>query len=444
MVISKIPKPTISSALAFLAIISLASNLSAFEVNRTLDTFEKILDPLVDKNQIPGYYFSISKDGNMVYERSKGYADIASRLIPQEDTLFSIQGFTTLFTALTILKLADEGVIEISDPVEKYIPEFSEMTVAPNGMYDRDQEIPKTEVTLQHLLTHTSGLTRATNVRGGVANDVAESFRQNEIMTMTSMIESAWGGLKGQVSALSEMPLTSHPGESFQFSVGYDVLGRVIEIATRKPLSKAMEKLLFEPLSLKDTTFLVEPDDWWRLARMYSTKILSANLQQRTTTFKPATVLLKNMKNFGMSTEGYVSGAAGLISSARDFRLIQDLILRKGRLNGEVFISEEKMKLLLVHQLPKSLGDAPLRTSLGPIGKNSGATAGLLVRWESEDGMYDPQKYDFYFGGGLANTVFWIDPNTGISGLFLTQILPFRFPPFERLENLAEKRFGGT
>ena len=205
-----------------------------------------------------------------------------------------------------------------------------------------------------------------------------------------------------------------------------------------------MEKLLFEPLGLKDTTFLVEPDDWWRLARMYSTKILSANLQQRTTTFKPATVLPKNMKNFGMSSEGYVSGAAGLISSARDFRLIQDLILKKGRLNGEVFISEEKMKLLLVHQLPKSLGDAPLRTSLGPIGKNSGATAGLLVRWESEEGMYDPKKYDFYFGGGLANTVFWIDPNTGISGLFLTQILPFRFPPFERLENLAEKRFGGT
>ena len=95
------------------------------------------------------------------------------------------------------------------------------MTVAPNGMYDRDQEIPRTEVTLKHLLTHTSGLTRATNVQGGVTSDVAESFRQNEIMTMTSMVESVWGELKGQVTALSEVPLTSHPGESFQFSVGY-------------------------------------------------------------------------------------------------------------------------------------------------------------------------------------------------------------------------------
>ena len=141
MVINKTVKFTISYVWVFLAVISLTSDLSAFEVNRTLDTFEKILDPLVDKNQIPGYYFSVSKDGKKVYERSKGYADIASRLIPQEDTLFSIQGFTTLFTALTILKLADDGVIEISDPVEKYIPEFSEMTVAPNGMYDRDQEI---------------------------------------------------------------------------------------------------------------------------------------------------------------------------------------------------------------------------------------------------------------------------------------------------------------
>lgn len=361
-----------------------------------LTRIDKMIDEHVKNSWIPGAVVLLVRDGKIVYHKAYGYSDIENKVSLKKDDIFRIASQTKAITSCAVMMLWEEGKFLLDDPVSKYIPEFKNATIlksfrAADSTYTT--EPAKGEITIRHLLTHSSGIDYA-------------AIGSNEFKAIYAKagVPSGIGAndqiLGEKIKILGTLPLKHQPGEKWTYGLNTDVLGYLIEVWSGLTFDEFLKKRIFDPLGMKDTYFYLPEEKYKRLVTLY----------EGTPTGKIAStkgkVYDKVNPNYPATKGKYFSGGAGLSSTVEDYAKFLQLFLNKGEYNGVRLLSRKTVELMLTDQKIKESS---------PFGLGFGL--------ETIDNDYQsPYSIGSFSWGGAFNTHYWADPKERLIGLLFTNI----------------------
>jgi CubicO group peptidase (beta-lactamase class C family) len=288
------------------------------------------------------------------------------------DDIFWIASMSKPVTSVAVAMLADDGKLAFDDPVEKYLPEFHDMTVADRAAQPGAPVKAARPITLRDLLTHTSGL--------------GEYRATDPHWTLAEMIKS-----------LAREPLRFQPGTRWSYSTaGMDTLGRVVEVAGGMPYAEFLQKRLFDPLGMKDTTFWISPAQKERYAQTYIRNAQSGKLQPTPIDY---------MYGGAVTDHGRPPlGGAGLFSTAEDVTKFYQMMLNHGMSNGRRILKPETVAEMTHKQT-------------GALRARAGMPWGLgfcVVEDPSQMASNATLSPGSFGHGGAFGTQSWVDPTRGI------------------------------
>ena len=271
----------------------------------------------------------------LAYFRCTGYADLDSKRPWQRDLIARIWSMTKPVTAVALLMLYEEARIHLDDPVEAFLPEFRNVQLLIPGATSLDQTVPvKTKMTIHHLLTHTSGLSLFTNPRL-----LGETYGKEGLG-----LAKAYGGLDRMVRRIAELPIEWEPGTRWQYSVGSDVIGRIVEVVSGMPLDEFFATRIFEPLGMTDTGFSVPDSKIDRLPPQYEVTATGIGLQE-----------LPGTSEWRQGKVDTFCGGGGLVGTIDDYFRFAEMLRAGGALNGERLLSPRTMQSAACNHLPGDL-----------------------------------------------------------------------------------------
>jgi CubicO group peptidase (beta-lactamase class C family) len=215
-----------------------------------LDSLRPIVEPLVDEGRLPNYLISIYKNEKLVFEAKKGFQDYDNKIPVATDTIFWQASMSKPMVAAGVLKLIEDGKLSLEDKLEDFYPQFSDLMVFPEGSYGNTLQTLKRPITIRDLITHTSGFTYGTSIIG--QSDVADAYDQ------VNPIDNYQRNAQDNMTSLSELPLVGQPGDAFNYSVGIDVLGAVIEKVSGQGLAEYLSDTIFKPAGMSDSGFFLQ------------------------------------------------------------------------------------------------------------------------------------------------------------------------------------------
>jgi CubicO group peptidase (beta-lactamase class C family) len=356
----------------------------------------------IDDKRIAGAVTLVARHGKVVYFKSQGALDREANKSMRNDAIFRICSMTKPITSLAVMMLYEEGRFLLEDPISKYLPEFQNPKVLvkpPNN--GEPYTIPAArEITIRDLLTHTSGLTYDSNETLGdryKAANVASGLLQYD------------GTIEDNVKRLASVPLLFSPGTRWEYSLGVDVLGRLVEVVSGMPLDQFFRTRIFEPLGMKDSYFYLPDNKVDRLAVAY-TYYADKGLQR----FPDAPIAEGPFRYSAdypyRGPKKLFAGGAGLSSTASDYYRFCQMMLQGGKL-GEVRLLSRKSVELMTHD------------QLGHISDEQAFGLGFGI-----DGVKTPLKelssVGSYAWGGFFYTAFSIDPKEDMVVIFMGQLHP--------------------
>jgi CubicO group peptidase (beta-lactamase class C family) len=299
--------------------------------------------------------------------------------------------------------LFEEGRFSLSDPLSKYLPEFSNMKVGREATDAAGKRIFYTvpvdhPITVRDLFRHTTGLDYA----GPKEEDGEPAYKKLGILGGAPLVSF---DLAEAVKRLATAPLNDEPGTKFRYGYSIDVLGRLVEVLSGETLDKFFEERIFRPLEMKDTAFFVPEEKWNRLAVLYAPK-KGGGIERFTGSAqdsykkKPALLL----------------GGAGLVGTLDDYARFCQMLVNDGQLDGARILSRKSVELMRSDHL----GNLPRAGVLG-----EGYGFGLTFAVNPGPGKTATVgSQGQYYWSGAAGTTFWIDPQEHMIGVFLIQVLP--------------------
>ena len=364
-----------------------------------LERVKNLVQSAVDKNQTAGAIVLIARQGKVAYLQTFGRLNArADKPMPQ-DAIFRIHSMTKPITTAAALLLYEEGKFKLDDPVSAYLPELKGLRVH-TGKGDETVEA-KHEMTIRDLMRHTSGLTY------GMPNGTAV-----DKMYIAKGIDGPDLSLVEMVTTLGKLPLQNQPGTRFHYSISTDVLARLIEVLSRKPIDEFLQDRIFRPLDMRDTGFIV-PDD--KLSR-FAASHRSGDKGALEVVDDPATSRYRTRRK-------YLSGGGGLVSTARDYARFCQMLLNGGELQGVRLLQSETVKEMTRNQLP--IEALPMRLGGFPL-PGTGFGLGVSVRLDTKSSTPDPAAGEFGWNGA-ASTYFWVAPNSEMVVIVLQQVEPYNF-----------------
>lgn len=355
---------------------------------------DKFMERQVANQKIAGGILIVSHDGKIGFFHTYGQRDLEAKQLMSSDTIFRIYSMSKAITTAAALTLYDAGKLGLDDPVSKYIPSFTNLMVAtPNGLRP-----PSRPVTIKDLMLHISGLTY-----GDGPDALKETYKRLKPLESTNLAEMA--------ENLSQIPLAFDPGTDWNYGVGIDVLGRVIEIISGKSLDEFLAQTIFQPLDLKDTGFSVPPEKLGRFAATYTRtngtlKVIDAPADSK----------------FAKSV-AFFSGGGGLVSTARDYMRFLTMIENGGKLDGHRILRAKTVKLMTSNQLPPAAFPIHFGNE-----RRYGTGFGLGFNVRTEITSWDPAGHVGEYGwGGAASTHYWTSPADKLIVVTFEQIMPYQF-----------------
>ena len=216
----------------------------------------------IDDKRIAGAVTLVSRRGQIAWLKAQGMMDREAGKPMRSDAIFRICSMSKPLTSLAVMMLYEEGRFQLEDPVSKYIPEFKNPKVLVKPASGRPYSIPATkEITIRNLLTHTSGLTYNWNP------DLGPMYKEAGVAHGLLPYD---GTIQDNVKRLAGLPLLFNPGERFEYSLGVDVLGYLVEVVSGKTFDEFLRTRVFAPLGMNDTYFYVPEDKLNRLATVYT------------------------------------------------------------------------------------------------------------------------------------------------------------------------------
>ena len=356
----------------------------------------------VDDGRLAGVMTMVARRGQVVHWEAAGMRDVADGDALEPDDIFRIYSMTKPLTSTAVMILVQEGAVALDDPVSKFIPAFAGVTV----LNDAGQRVPPARpMTVEHLLTHTSGLTY------GFFGDspVDRIYNQSGFFTQAE-------GLDDFAGRVAELPLLASPGDRWNYGVSTDILGRVVEVASGQPFDAFLQSRIFDPLDMTDTSFVVPPEKRNRFTAHYA---------------RPdGTLRMIDSPADGEYTQPprWLSGGGGLASTASDYIRFAQMLLQDGELGGVRILETETVRTMRSNRLPDALVPIQLGTFLSP-GYGFGLGFAVVV---DADASPEPDNDGVFRWAGAANTFFWIDPAAELIGMVWTQLNPFAAYDLER------------
>ena len=363
-----------------------------------LDRIDKMLAGEVDNGNLPGIAALITRNGKIVFWKAYGKADNQAGREMQRDDIFRIASQSKAITSTAVMMLWEEGKFKLDDPVSKYIPEFKNPQVLKSFKYADTtwtSEPAKSEITIRHLLTHTSGIGYGLIDSDERMKMIYQKANITELFTTKEIY------ISDVVKRLAKLPLHHNPGEKFTYSMSIDVLGYLIEVWSGMSFDKFLEKRIFDPLGMNDTRFYQPEEKAARLVAIQQK--VDGKWQRYPNTFYETEYPVKGAKTF-------FSGGAGLSSTVKDYAIFLQMYLNGGELNGVRILSRTTVDVIMSNQSGELFGMPDryhglafgVTTSVGQAKGGNGST-----------GTFD--------WGGYFNTQYFADPKEQIIGLIFKQ-----------------------
>ena len=361
----------------------------------------------VDRGKLPGWQVMVSRRGRVAHFSSYGLIDKEDGRPVEADTLWRIYSMTKPVTSVAAMMLWEQGRFDLSDPISKWLPEFTEQQVYTGGSAAKYSTVPATEpIRVWHLLTHTAGLTygfHRVHITDEIYRNAGFEFGNPRGLD-----------LAGTVEAYAQLPLAFNPGTEWLYSVATDVLGRLVEVVSGQPLDRFFAEHIFEPLGMTDTSFYVEEEQQHRLAALYA---LPAGGREM--------VRFDQMGKAAVTPPRVLSGGGGLVSTTRDYTRFTWMLLNGGEYDGARLLSPRTVRLMTRNHLPGGVDlqayGRPLFAEVRYDGVGFGLGFATLLDPAVAKVAGNAGEFNW---GGLASTAFWVDPVDEITVVFMTQLMP--------------------
>lgn len=379
--------------------------------SKSLFDFQK---SLIEKKISGSNEIIIFKEGNIVYNNIQNSFKDGDKKITNE-TLFPIWSMSKVITTIGILQLIEKGLIDINDPVSKYIPSFSSlncMFLDPNdpkidGYGRKDDRIYKckNQMKIIHLLSHRSGFA------------TPEYFYVDAIRSKN---------LEELMNIISKEPLHYEPGTKYLYGVNQSILGRVAEVVSGKSFDAFLKESLFIPLEMHNTDFYLNSETKKLLQPLY---VNGGNLEGFN---QDGITGLGNMMTYHIDSQTPL-GAEGILTTSGDFANFCKMLVQGGKFKDKKIISSKSIDLMTQkysESYPKEYwGEQWL------LGFYKGLSVFILE---------DPEKLklkapkNIYGWAGLQNTFFWIDPKSSLFGIFMSRSMSSGIPIRDLLNSVYE------
>jgi CubicO group peptidase (beta-lactamase class C family) len=286
-----------------------------------------VLQPYVHRGELAGAVILVANKDSILAKQTFGYADVSAKEAISKDALFWVASMTKPMTATALMMLVEEGKVKLDDPVEKYLPEFKgQMYVAEKSARHQLLKKSTTPLRVRNLLNHTSGLP----YKSAIETPTWDMIR-----------------LATVVRSYAAAPLVFEPESRFAYSnANTNTAGRIIEVVSGMSYEAFMEKRLFEPLGMKESSFRMDEPRLKRLAKMYKPSPDKTGLVE--TPIVQLHQPLTDLRREGMP-------ASGLFTSAGDIAKFCQMILNDGVHQGQRLIGEQSIRLMTARQMPGEL-----------------------------------------------------------------------------------------
>lgn len=370
-----------------------------------LERIDMALQAEIERGIIDGAVLLIARKGKIAYFKAFGMRDKKKGLPMEKDSIFRIYSMTKSITATAVAMLLEEGKLLLTDPVSKYIPSFADVKVAEITQDEKGNEVvtlrpPKNVMTIEDLVTHTSGLSYFFIP---YPKAVQQAYLRSGIFRASNLTSAEF------CDKLATLPLAFDPGTKYQYGRSYDVLGRIVEVVSGMPLDKFFEERIFKPLEMVDTTYRLAKNDAGRL--VYLTR-------QWPLYTDPTNQKVK-----------FLGGGSGLVSTALDYARFAQMLLNGGELNGVRLLGPRTVALVTADHLgPRADRDDALYVNYPGYGYGVGFD--VYVRVKAGRG-YVLGNVGEFLKDGAAGTLYWVDPKEEMVAVFMvsspTNRLYYRF-----------------
>jgi CubicO group peptidase (beta-lactamase class C family) len=359
-----------------------------------LDTF---LQQAVDKGYLPNAATFIVRKGKVIHRKAFGFRNIESKIPLEITDIFRIASQSKAITSVGLMILYEEGKFLLDDPVSTYIPAFKNPTVLDtfNPIDSTYTTLPaKSEITIRQLLNHTAGFPYYHPI-----------YVKSGIPMLNSMDNIT---IEEVVNKLATLPLVHDPGQDFTYGLHTDIIGRLIEVISGKPLDVFLAERIFIPLGMKDTYFYLPDEKKDRLVTLYEKPGMNTPLVAATNTTN---------QNFPIAgSKKYFSGGAGLVGSIEDYGRFCQMLLNGGEFNGQRILGRKTIDIMTTNQI----GDKEVW--------ESGNKFGLGFELITEKGnALIPGSIGSFKWGGIYSTDYIIDPKENLFCLVYTNSYPNAF-----------------
>ena len=392
----KSPTSLLTTALVALTVLPLAAGAQAVRPEQVglssqrLERIDALVERQIEAERIAGAVTLVARDGRIAHLQAHGLADLES--------IFRIASMSKPVAGVAIMMLVEDGLVRLDDPVSRFIPDYEDTEVAvaieddggfgfgppqqdegPPEFYRRPAE---RDVTVYDLLTHTSGV-----MSGRLSNSVGQSASQER-----HDIGLAW------TENIADAPVEFEPGSRWSYSAlaGFDVLSRIVEIASGETFDEFLGERLFGPLGMDDTFFWPSNAQRERLASSYT---------------RGENGLTPRQNPDSMSGVRYFSGAGGLMTTAEDYAQFAMMLAGGGEHGGVRILSPRSVELMRAAHIPDTLP-----------GRQPGEGFGLSVRVVTDPVAMNSLLSEGSFGwSGFYGTHFWVDPRENLVGIYMVQ-----------------------
>ena len=362
----------------------------------------------VDQGSLPGLSTLTLRGPEVVDFRCYGAMDLAAGHPLAADTIFRIHSNTKLITSIAAMMLVEEGKFRLDDPVAMYLPELADLSVLkPDAKQPEDLEPLRSQITIRQLMTHTAGLSYGFLDSTSVVDRmyVGAGVFQNVFMRK--------GTLEGLVDMLSRLPLAFQPGSAWRYSLGTDVIARLIEVVTGQQFQRFLTQRIFQPLEMHDTGFYIPEDKRHRFSTLYISregKHVAVSTPTSSVYYDPNSLQ---------------SGGGGLASTIGDFASVIRMLVAGGTWNGVRFLQPETIAMMRASRLPPEMAIGSAAWQM----PNTTFGLGFAVKLGPAEGEPASAAGEYHWGG-MAGTHWWVAPNANLAGLCMVQVLENFWRPF--------------
>jgi methyl acetate hydrolase len=361
---------------------------------------DRLLQQRTEAREIPGVVAIAATGSEVIYQGAFGKRDLGNDAPMTPDSVFWIASMTKAVTCAGAMQLVEQGKLSLDEPIGKVLPDLAAPQVLEGFGANGDPILrpAKTAITLRHLMTHTAGF----------CYDMWNG-------DMVAYLEKT--GLPGIITCKNDAlktPLASDPGTRWEYGINIDYVGKAIEAASGQRLDTYLRDHLFAPLGMSDTGFKLGPSQRERLVGMHA--------RTPDGTLAPIAFELEQEPEFHM-------GGGGLYGTAGDYIKFTQMILNRGRGNGNQVLKPETVATVSENQIGE-LAMTKMTAAVPAVTNDVDLYPDIVKKWGlsfmiNTEATPEGRSPGSLAWAGLANTYYWIDPSRDITGVILMQLLPF-------------------